>query len=157
MKSTEKESKEKQIRLTFEDTIQCQNKLQELLWQKFKNNDFVHIPEQKEYIDLVNKSFLSNGNWRFCYYNEGNLKIPLGPVHTVCLKMMFVYGPKVKVTRYDFVKVIEIKEIWKIILDELPFIFPAALEESLKTSAETPRGIEASSFEWGHEKGFKND
>ena len=153
MKSTKSE---KQIRLTFEDTIRAQSDLRAMIWKKYKENDFIHIPEQKEYIELLNKSFLSNGNWRIAFYEQDNLKIPLGPVHTLCLKMTFIFGNKVKLKRYDFIKVIDIKEIWKIVLDEMPFIFVAALEESLKTSAETPRGEERQAFDWSHERGFKN-
>jgi len=152
MKSTKRE---RQIRLTFEDTMRAQSELRAMIWKKYRDNDFIHYPEQKTYIELLNKSFLSNGNWRIAFYEQGNLKIPLGPVHTLCLQMAFTFGHKVKLKRYEFEKDIDIKEIWKIVLDEMPFIFVAALEESLKTSAETPRGEERAAFDWSHERGFK--
>jgi len=145
---------EKQIRFTFEDTIQNQDKLRDFVWKKYRTNDFVHIPETKEYINMLNKSFLSNGNWRIASYEQGNLKIPLGPVHSFGMQLAFVFSNKVNLHRYEFSKEIEIKELWKVLLDEMPFIFVAALEESLKISAETPRGEDRASFDWSHERGF---
>ena len=149
--------KEKQIRLTFQDTMQSQNELHGFVWNKFKKNDFVHIPETREYINLVDKSFLSEGNFRIAFYKDGNTRVPLGPVHTYALQISNLFSATVTIQRYEFKKVIQISELWQILLDEMPFIFPPALEESLHMSAEMPRGEERTAFEWGHEKGFKHD
>lgn len=147
--------KEKQIRLTFQDTMQAQDELHGFIWSKYTNNDFIHIPERQGYVSLVDKSFLSEGNFRIAFYKDGNTRIPLGPVHTFSLQLSNLFSSTVEIQRYDFKKTIQISELWKILLDEMPFIFPPALEESLHMSAEMPRGEQRTAFEWGHEKGFK--
>ena len=150
-------SNDRQIRLTYEDTINTQEKLRTFVWTKFKKNDFVHMGEESEYLKLLHKAFRSQGNWRIAYYVHGNMKIPLNPVHSFAMRLCFVYSPRLSIERYDVVLEIDIKEMWSILLEEMFFIFPAALEEALKISGEVFMGEERESFEWKHEKGFKND
>lgn len=150
-----KPTSDKQVRLTYEDTINAQEKLRDFVWKKFKHNDFVHMGEESEYIKLLNKAFRSQGNWRIAYYMYQNMKIPLNPVHSFAMRLCFVYSPKVEIERYDVTLEIDIKEMWAILLEEMFFIFPAALEEALKISGEILMGEDREAFEWKHEKGFK--
>ena len=143
-------STEKQIRLTFEDTITAQNELEKFIWDKYQKNKFIVEDEREYYINLLSKAFLSKGNWRKAKYGY----IKFGGIHTFGLEMAFIFDTKLKIRRFDEIFVVDIKDLWKIILDQLKFIFPLALQESLHVSAEVPRGTERSGFEWTHEKGF---
>jgi len=144
----------RQIRLTYEDTIDSQEKFRTFVWDKARTNDFVRIKERKEYIKLLNKAFLSNGNWRFAFYIHDNMKIPLGPVHTFSLKLAYIHTQRVRLQRYEVVLDVDIKDLWSILIEEMPFIFVGALEEALKISGENLKAEERESFEWKHEKGF---
>jgi hypothetical protein len=111
--------------------------------------------EEKDYITLLDHAFRSQGNWRIASYTYDNMKIPLNPVHSFAMRLCYVYSPKVKIERYDVTLEIDIKELWSIILEEMFYIFPAALEEALKISGEFSKGEEREAFEWKHQTGFK--
>ena len=135
--------------------MKAQERFLEMVHTKAYQNDYVQIGEKTRYRVLLNKAVLGQAQRHWLYYQEGNNKIVLGPAHTVALQLGSLNKNTVKLSRYEFVKIVPISELWKILIAELPFIFPSALEEALKISGDLPKGEEGTSFDWSSEKGMK--
>lgn len=148
MTKTSNEDDPLQVRLTFMDTIRAQKKLDEYLYRLRKHNDFIHVPECEDFIRTVNSAFLSQGQWRLCYLDAGNTKIPLSGCHTLCLKLAHIHRNNVKVKRYSFEQEVPISRFWDLIIQETYFIYPAALEESLKISGEHPKREDSQAYDF---------
>ena len=131
---TTEEDEHFQFRRTFEDTIRNQRDLKAFIFEKLYDNKGVHTSKENYFLSMIARSFLSQGNWRQVYYEDGNTRIPLGPVHTFAIKLSRIRTNKVKIKRFRFEKTVPLKELWQILYDELPYIFPGALEEALKMS-----------------------
>lgn len=125
-----------QFRRTFEDTIKNQKRLKEFVNKKKKNHTYVTYMEAQHFEGLVARSFLSQGNWRQCYYENEGVKIPLGPVHTFALNLAKVKSKQVHIKRFSFSKTVDISDLWRVLEDEFSYIFPGALEEALRISGE---------------------
>jgi len=138
--------------MTFEDTLISQRKLRDFIGRKMASNDFVHINESDEFTTLISKGLLSQGNWRMCYYEEGNTRIPIAPVHTFALMLRDIKRTRVSITRFSYTKEVPIKDLWKILYDELHFLSPAALEESLRISVEHIKREPGESYDFSGEK-----
>jgi len=152
--SEEEKNREFQFRRTFEDTLQNQKKLKKYIKNKMYDNGFVPDNEESMFECLVARSFLSQGNWRKVYYEnpDGVDKVLLGPVHTFAIELCELDSNTIEISRYSFVKIVPIKELWKILYDELPFIFPGALEEAFKTSGESRKEESLTPYSFKGEK-----
>jgi len=135
-----------QFRRTFEDTLRNQTKLKIFIKGKIKKNYPVFIFEEDSFEGLIARSFLSQGNWRQMYYEDNGGKIPLGPAHTFAISLSKVKSYKVDIHRFSFKKQVDIAELWQLLLDELSFIFPGALEEALRISGEGESGVSSSGY-----------
>jgi len=138
-----------QIRRTYEDVLSNQIKFGELVYKKMTDNDFIDKGRENDYAKLISRAFLSQGNWRSVYYkdDERNVMIPLGPFHSFCLRLGRIRTNKIKLKRFDYERLVDISELWKIVYDELIYVFPNAQEEALKISSEQTYRDEIEPFE----------
>ena len=136
-KKDDEEERQQQIRATLMDTQRAQQELESFVDIKRRNNEPIHIEEIKHYQQLVARAFLSQGNWRRIYWVEGTAKIPLGPCHTFALSIGRVFRNKVKIKRFNFEIIVDVKDLWQLLYDQFPIIFPSALEEAFVRSAES--------------------
>ena len=139
---------QRQERKTMEDTLDAQEELLHFIWLKRKNNDWVHMEEQNHFTKLIAHSILTTGNWRQAVYEDGNNKILLGPFHVFLLNLRDIHRNRVIIERFSYHKEVDIKVLWQIALDELKYLFPAAMEESWMRSQESFKGGAAQSYDF---------
>jgi len=140
--------KEMQVRRTYEDTIRYQQRLEDIVRQKYYQNDFIHIPEEKEYMEIISKAYLTQGMWRLVYYEDGTNKIPLGNLHSFSINLGRIKRKTVKITRYSYSKNVPISELWLILFNEFPYIFPLAQKLAYQSSVEGLMRESAEPFEF---------
>lgn len=146
MGNGEKKMSQKAERLTYQDTIDAQRKLKNLIKSKLKNNTPLTDNEKETFPKLLGDAFLAQGDIKKLYYvpKHSNKKILLGGCHQVCLQMEDINKKTIKIKNY----IIQIKEVWSLIYNSFPFIFPSAIKESIHISKENPKREETSGYEF---------
>lgn len=133
------DKQEESMRLTYKDTLHNQKLLREKLEILIKENRPLEEEEKNYYLEKLSKSLLGIGVNVTTYYNIEHGKIPLGKLHYFAEKMVYINTKTVNIT-YNGQKItIEIKELWKTLLDYVLKIYPHAQGKAIQISSERPK------------------
>jgi len=156
MNNMEKKMKTQQQRLTHDDTIENQKKLEALLREKIDNP--ILTDEEKDILpEIVAKALLSQGSSGCELYESEQGAIPFGCTHTCLLRMKnMAIAEYITVTCGTAKNVkVDMRELWKQLYERCLELFPKALSEGLLHSKEMPKREESTGYEFNYDKRMK--
>lgn len=131
--------KKKQVRQTYEDTIDVQMRLRAFIKDKKIRNVCVSSEEEDRYEKMVDEAFLSFAQDVPCYYIVGNEKIFLGDIHEFALGMRDIKSRTLCIEHNNRIFEIDISTVWELIYNHLNYLFPRAQKEAIHMSREVTR------------------
>ncbi len=136
-----------QKRRTYEDTLAKQKEIRKLVKKKIDSNTMLTPDEKEEFGDIFPRAFLSQGKNAKVFFDTPTVKINLGTVHTLCLKMMDWKIP-IKVKKKRVTVTFQPKFLWNLLYEAMREVFPKALDEAIHMSAEVERRTEMEGYEF---------
>ena len=141
--------RDESLRLTFEDTLRRQNHFRRMLEQLIEEKRTLRDDEKEIYLENLFKSLITAGTSHIIYYRLNNMKlIPLGPFIYFAEKMAYQRKPYILIRYNGYIYKIPIEEVWKTILDYSLKLFPLALWNALRLSAERLRVQKPTALEY---------
>jgi hypothetical protein len=146
-----KETKEKQLRMTLQDTLYYQDRLRDLLQQLIRENRPLKQIEKQQFFEMLPKALLSQGavepvslvikeGW-FTFASVQNMALRMSDLHT---DKVFL-----KTSRPDNVEVtIPISYLWQFLYDKVLYLYPQACSEAIHISAESVERPHQKSFDF---------
>jgi len=135
-----KESKgerEVSVRLYHEDTLETQNRFRNWIEILIKNKSIIAPQQRNIYFKQLSKSTFEIGRGQpIIFITKDKQRIPLGKFYKFCQKMAYQRNSIVRMRYKEKVYDIPIEYLWKTLLDKLLDIFPYALAEARRLSAE---------------------
>ena len=135
----------RQDRLTFEDTIKAQRELLPFIREKKKSGSPLSVSEKEMFPERLAYALMSQGQSKV-FYDFNSLRIPLGTVHSLGLKMLDVEGDEVVIDYNQDKYTLKTKYLWEILYNAFMAIFPKALEEAIHMSKEIPHYEKAEGY-----------
>lgn len=144
--------KKKHIRLTHYDTLQSQKKLRKLLKEKTINPTPLSNDERIEWEQLIADSYLNWGLKCNVYHERSDIRLKLGNLHTLALKMMDYDDTGTEISSGNKIYNIELKTLWDLIYKSSLNVFPYALDEALHISKEILEREDPGSYQFSYKK-----
>ena len=153
----DKEKKEKQMRLTLQDTLHFQNVFRELLKKLInENRPLTHVEKTKFFV-MLPKALLSQGATESVYFVKENGWFIFSSVQNLALRISDLYTDKVclNTSRPEKIEVtISIGELWQFLYDKVLYLFPQACGEALHISAENLERPHQGAYEFSSKEGL---
>jgi len=132
-----KTEREVSVRLYHEDTLETQNRFRSWIELLIKNRGIIPPHQRNSYFKQLSKSTFEIGRGQaIVLITKDKQRIPLGQFYKFCQKMAYQQTSMVRLTYKNRLYEIPIEILWKTLLDKLLDIFPYALSESRRLSAE---------------------
>lgn len=142
--------KPRQERKTFEDVVDFQNHLLEIIMEKEKKKKPLTEKEASEVRFLYPRSVLSHGSSKFLFKNDDGRITPFRHITEFIEEILNVRSSSVSLkdglTGKTFV--VPIEKLWAALRRELVFIYPYAREEAIHMSPESITREAKSSFKF---------
>ena len=143
--------KQKQLRMTLQDTLFYQDKLRCLLKLLHdENRPLTHMEKQK-YFEMLPKALLSQGSVDPTFFVQSDGWFIFSSVQNLALRMADLHTDKVfmKTTRPEQVEItIPICELWQFLYDKVLYLFPQATAEAIHISAESVERPQQGAYEF---------
>jgi len=132
-----KNEREVSVRLYHEDTLETQNKFRNWIEILIKNEGIIPPQQRNVYFKQLSKSTFEIGRGQpIVFITKGRNRIPLGRFYKFCQTMAYQTKSPVRLRYMGKVYEVPIEDLWKTMLDKLLDIFPHALVEARRLSAE---------------------
>ena len=132
--------KQKQLRMTLQDTLFFQDKLRELVkLLRDENRPLTHMEKQK-FFEMLPKALLSQGSVDPTFFVQSDGWFIFSSVQNLALRLADLYTDKVcmKTTRPGNIEIIiPISELWGFLYSKFLYLFPMATAEAIHISAES--------------------
>jgi len=137
MAKEKKEQTEISVRLYHEDTLTVQNKFRNWIELLIRNKGIVDSHYRTAYFKNLSKATFEVGRGSVIVHitKEGD-RIVLGKFYKFAQLMAYQTKTPVKITYHNKTYLIPIEDLWRTLLLKLLDIFPFALEEARRLSAE---------------------
>ena len=144
----------RQDRLTFEDTIKAQKELLPFVRDKKKTGNPLSPEEKETFPEKLAYALMSQGQAKV-FYEYNTLRIPLGTVHTLGLKMLDVKDKQVVISYNQGKYTLETKKLWELLYINFMTVFPRALEEAIHMSKEVPHREKAEGYSFSSDRSLE--
>lgn len=135
--STDKDSKEISVRLYHEDTLEVQNKFRNWIEILIKNKGIVPASTRNTYFKQLSKSTFEIGRGQtIVHTTKDGTRIVLGRFYKFAQTMAYQTKPIIHMSYKNKKHHIPIEDLWRTLHNKLLDIFPSALEEARRLSAE---------------------
>lgn len=143
--------KQKQIRMTLQDTLYFQDKLRELIKLLRDENRCLTHTEKQKYFMMLPKALLSQGSVDPTYFVQSDGWFIFSSVQNLALRLADLSTDKVfmKTTRPENVEItIPISDLWGFLYDKFLYLFPQATAEAIHISAESVERSRQEAYEF---------
>lgn len=140
--------KQKQLRLTLQDTLYFQDRLRVLVKLLRDENRPLAHKEKQQFFMMLPKALLSQGSVDPTYFVQSDGWFIFSSVQNLALRLADLSTDRVfmKTTRPENIEItISISELWQFLYDKILYLFPQATAEAIHISAESversPQGV----------------
>lgn len=132
-----KNEREISVRLYHEDTLETQNTFRNWIEILIKNGGVIPPQQRNVYFKRLSKSTFEIGRGQtITFITKEKQRIPLGRFYKFCQMMGYQQSSIVRMRYKSKQYEIPIEQLWKTLLNKLLDIFPYALAEARRLSAE---------------------
>jgi len=130
-------TKEISVRLYHEDTLEVQNKFRNWIELLIQNKGIIPAQQRTTYFKQLSKSTFEIGRGKvIIHITRTNDRIVLGRMYKFTQMMAYQTKTPVKIIYKNKIYHIPIADLWRTLHNKLLDIFPSALEEARRLSAE---------------------